>query len=138
MTQVNNRASQARDIERGKRELATLRPYFRCEIVESIVRRLFPNQVGDTWQILNDYQGDSGEVSSRIHLDALKLSEGNQDKLKENINAAKRDFREVILPAENPRASGLGFVAYVRLSDEEKDRVTNEDLKEYLNWIENR
>lgn len=138
MSQANNRASQARDVERGKRDVATRTPYFQREIVESIVKRLFPDQVGEIWQILNDFEGDSEEGSCRIRLDALKLSGGHRDKLKENINAAKSDFREVLVLAENPRASGLGIVAYVRLSDEEKDRLTDEDLKEYVTWVENR
>lgn len=138
MTYTINRESQARDIERGERRLATLKPYFRRELVESIFKKLFPDEGGEVWQILNDYKDDSEEGSSRIHLAALKLSDGSREGLRENIINAKRDFRDVIVPAESPRVSDLGLVAYVGLSDEEKDRVTDEDLKEYLNWIENR
>jgi len=139
VTQAINRAAEARDIERGKRVMAKLWPHFRREVVESIVKRLFPeHEAGEIRQILNDYQGDSEEGSSRIHLDALKLSDGSREKLREKIKAAKQDSREVILPAENPKSTDLGWVAYLRLSDEEKDRVTNEDLNQYLNWIEKR
>ena len=136
MTGAINRVSEARGIARGERELATLRPFFRRKIVERIVKRMFPqHQQGEIWKILNRYPSESEEIASRIHLDALKLSGGSADRLIELIDTAKQDRRDVIIPAENSRLHALGVVAYAGLSDDEKDRISNEDLNEYLDWI---
>ncbi len=136
MNKALDRAAEAKGIERGNRALAALKPYFRRHVVESIVKRIFPEtELAQVWQILNAYEREP-ELSARIHLGALKLSGGSQDKLKDWIRAANQDAREVILPAEDPKKSDLGFVDYVRLSDEEKDALTNDDLKQYLDWIE--
>lgn len=133
-----NRASQLRDIERGKEALAAISVYFRREIVQTLAKRMFTeNELREVWLILDAYKNATGELADRVYLDALKLSDGSLKKLKELIEAAKRDPREVILPAETPAASTLGFVGYAMLSDDEKDRVTSEDLQQYLSWIEN-
>ena len=43
----------------------------------------------------------------RVQLAILKLSEGNEEKLREFVAVAKRDYRDVLFWAENPEESRL-------------------------------
>lgn len=131
-----DRAAEARGIQRGTRQLSMMRPFFNRQVVERITKRDFSqypeSQVLD---ILNQFKADDDELSWRTRLDALKLSEGSLEKLKEQIGEAKRDFREVVMPAETPRIFA-DVVAYARLPEDEKDRTCEEDLNEFLSWVQ--
>jgi hypothetical protein len=131
-----SRESTARSIARGERELAALRPFFRRDEVESKVAKMFPNQINEVWEILNEYQSESEELTCRIHLDALKLSEGNTDALREQIKDAQEDIRFVIAPAENPRLFRPGMEMLDLAPQDEQDRESEADIKEYLDWIQ--
>lgn len=130
-----NTESTARSIARGERELAALRPFFRREEVESKITKMFPNQVHEVWEILNEYQSESEELTCRIHLDALRLSEGNTEALREHIKEAEEDIRFVIVPAENPRLFRPGMEMLDMAPQDEQDRASEADIKEYLDWI---
>ncbi len=43
----------------------------------------------------------------RVHLAILKLSEGDEEKLREFVAVAKRDYRDVLFWAENPEEARL-------------------------------
>ena len=130
-----SRESTARSIARGERELAALRPFFRRDQVESKVANMFPNEINKVWEILNEYQSESEELTCRIHLDALKLSEGSTDVLREHIKEAQEDIRYVILSAENPRLFRPGMEMLDTAPQDEQDRASEADIKEYLDWI---
>jgi hypothetical protein len=136
MNKAISRTSTSRSQKRGSQALASMKPFFRREVVESKVKTLFPlHAVLDIFQILNEYQSDSDELSSRVQLDALKLCGGNLEALRDNIRIANREFRDVIMSAENPRIVALGIRAWAVLPEDEKDRISCEDLKEYLVWV---
>jgi hypothetical protein len=131
-----DRAAEARGIERGTRQLSMMKPFFNRQVVERITRRDFPQYCeSEVLDILNQFKADDDELSWRTRLDALKLSEGNLEKLKAQIGEARRDFREVIMPAETPRIFA-DVVAYARLLEDEKDRTSEEDLTEFLSWVQ--
>jgi hypothetical protein len=131
-----DRVAEARDIQRGTRQLSMMRPFFNQQVVERITKRDFPQYSESTvLDILNQFKADDDELSWRTRLDALKLSEGSLEKLKEQIGEARRDFREVVMPAETPRIF-VDVVAYARLSEDEKDRTSEEDLNEFLSWVQ--
>lgn len=137
MSRRIDRVSEARGIQRGTRVLATLQPFFTRDVVLAILRRDFPrHNETEVLDILKAYQRDSEKLSCRVHLDSMKLSEGNVEKLSQLISAAKEDFRDIVMPAENPRTHNMGVVAYSRLSDDEKDLIATEDLNDYLAWIQ--
>ena len=71
-----------------------------------------------------------------MQLAILKLSDGNRDKLRTLLAAAKSDYRDVIGPAEYPGQSREGFVRLVTLSEAEKERISDEDYQQYLEWLE--
>ena len=135
MTDLLSRESESRMKENAARALARLKPFFRPDIIRARIKILFPDRkVAEILGILNEYWYSSDEHSARVQLDALKLSDGNLEKLRAHINAAKWDIREVTIPAEQPTLQNVGLVG-CRLSDDERDRITNEDVEQFLNWV---
>jgi hypothetical protein len=68
------------------------------------VRALFPS---GAWpgvlDLLDTYGVESYERErERVQLAILKLSQGSEEKLREYIVVAKRDYRDVLFWAENP------------------------------------
>jgi hypothetical protein len=137
MSMKIDRAAEARDIERGNRQISLSRPFFTHEVVERIIKRDFHyHSESEVLGTLNEYKSDDDEGTSRVQLAALKLSEGSLHKLKQFIEEAKRDFRDVVGPAETPRLLAVDPVVYLGLPEDEKDRITDEDLDEYLSWVQ--
>lgn len=132
-----DRESAARGVERADRVLAVLTPLFTRDTVRRIIRREFPqNTETEVFDILKSYNPEDEELSCRIHLDSMKLCEGSLAELQQLVRLANQDFRDIILPAENPSLLNRGVVAYEDSSEDEKDRMTNEDMNDYLTWIQ--
>lgn len=137
MTDVMSRESEARMVKWAKHLKEIKQSFFRRDIVESKVRALFPFPVvAEVLEILNEYQAFSEQHSARVHLAVLKLSDGNLEKLREQVMAAKRDFRDVVNPIEHPGIFRMGVGAWYRLSDDEKEKVSKEDHDHYMAWIQ--
>ena len=79
--------------------------------VERIARRDFPvTEFENVIAILKQHGGDKQDGgASRVRLAALKLAHGNLDSLRRHILAAKRDYRDVLVPAEYPEYSRRGL-----------------------------
>ena len=122
--------------DRGQRELSRKKPLFRRDLVEAKVQSLFPEQSGEILQLLDEYDPDLGEGASRLKLDILKLSGGDPEQLRVQIIAAKRDFRDVILMAENPDFLRIGMGSWLAMSDAEKDALSNRDVQQYIDWLQ--
>ena len=132
-----DRAAEAKGIERGNRVLSILRPLFTHDVVRKIIRREFPQHTeSEVFDILKAYKPESEEFANRVHLDSIKLSEGSLAELQQLIRVANQDFRDIVMPAENPRLHQMGVVAYAYSSEDEKDQITNDDLNDYLTWIQ--
>jgi hypothetical protein len=104
-------------------------------VVESKIAKMFPDRVEEIWQILCGYQSESEELTWRIYLDALKLSDGSSEVLREQIKEAQDDIRSVIVPAEDPRLFKPGMEDLDTRSEDEQDWASEHDIKEYLDWI---
>jgi hypothetical protein len=83
-------------------------PPSRDEIV-AVVQKTFPET---SWprvlELLDTYGVESYERErERVQLAILKLSEGNEEKLREFVAVAKRDYRDVLFWAENPEEARL-------------------------------
>jgi hypothetical protein len=79
------------------------------EEVVAIVQATFPES---DWprvlKLLDDYGVESYERErERVQLAILKLSAGNEEKLREFVAVAKRDYRDVLFWAEYPEESRL-------------------------------
>lgn len=123
--------------ERGDRELRKKKPFFHREIVEAKVESLFPNHdTTQTLQLLDEFHTRVAEVAPRVQLAILKLSDGDLERLRYYLDAAKCDYRDVILPAENPEFLRLPMDSWLAMSDAEKDRLSNRDVQQYLDWLQ--
>jgi hypothetical protein len=83
-------------------------PHTREEVV-AVVQKTFPES-GHTrvLELLDSYGVESYERErERVQLAILKLSEGNEEKLREFVAVAKRDYRDVLFWAENPEEAKL-------------------------------
>src|SRR5437879_4855026 len=80
----------------------------RDEVV-AVVQRTFP--VGAhprVLELLDTYGIESYERErERVQLAILKLSEGNEEKLREFVAVAKRDYHDMLFWAENPEEAKL-------------------------------
>jgi tRNA A58 N-methylase Trm61 len=79
------------------------------EEVAAVVQKTFPEDTqARVLELLDTYGVESYERErERVHLAILKLSEGNEEKLREFVAVAKRDYRDVLFWAENPDEAKL-------------------------------
>src|SRR5947208_1524160 len=80
----------------------------RDEVV-AVVQKTFPDTSNSrVIELLDSYGVESYERErERVQLAILKLSEGNEEKLREFVAIAKRDYRDVLFWAEYPEESRL-------------------------------
>jgi hypothetical protein len=83
-------------------------PHSRDEVV-AVVRKIFPESLHTrVLELLDTFGVESFERErERVQLAILKLSEGNEEKLREFIAVAKRDYRDVLFWAEYPEEAKL-------------------------------
>ncbi len=79
------------------------------EEVVAVVQKTFPESAHTrVLELLDTYGVESYERErERVQLAILKLSEGNEEKLREFVAVAKRDYRDVLFWAENPEEAKL-------------------------------
>ena len=83
-------------------------PHTRDEVV-AVVQKTFPESArARVIELLDTYGVEPSERErERVQLAILKLSEGNEEKLREFVAVAKRDYRDVLFWAEYPEESRL-------------------------------
>src|SRR5439155_10457329 len=83
-------------------------PHIRDEVV-SVVQKTFPESAhARVLELLDTYGVESYEQErERVQLAILKLSEGNEEKLREFVAVAKRDYRDALFSAEYPEEAKL-------------------------------
>src|SRR5881398_3047003 len=83
-------------------------PHTHDEVV-AVVQKTFPESNWENViQLLDEYGVEPYERErERVQLAILKLSEGNEEKLREFVAVAKRDYRDVLFWAENPEEAKL-------------------------------
>ena len=104
------------------------------EIVSLLVDRLFVNEDrAKAMELLDSYGTAAHEREQiRVRIAALKLSEGQIDKLEHAVMRAKRDYRDVLAWAEYPQEL---VHATWRMSDEEVAQIRGADKAQYLTWL---
>jgi hypothetical protein len=88
----------------------------RDEVI-AVVQKTFPgNAHARVLELLDSYGVESYERErERVQLAILKLSEGNEKKLREFVAVAKRDYRDVLFWADNPEEA--------KLTPEKRERI---------------
>ena len=92
-------------------------PHSRDEVI-AVVHKTFPEGAHTrVIELLDTYGVESHERErERVQLAILKLGEGNEEKLREFVAVAKRDYRDVLFWAEYPEESRLN-------TPEKKERI---------------
>jgi len=102
--------------------------------VERVVRRDFASsEASRVLEILSEYQSESGSPF-RVRLAALKLAGGDLDRLRQQIEAAKYDYRDVLASAEYPAYFKKMF-RIDKLPADEKQKIIDEDWRQYETWF---
>lgn len=113
---------------------------YKRDLVLTKIKKIFPHEAPSTIMSILDLCNSSDkneEGRVRIQLAILKLCQGKIDKLKHYIEIAKSDYRDVIGPAEYPRAWKIGFVGTSKLDKSARQRLIEEDLRQYQDWLNN-
>ena len=104
--------------------------------VARIVSRDFPaGRADEVLAMVEEYGTERWhDEPHRVRLAVLKLAAGNIERLRREIEEAKRDYRDVLAPAEYPsycrRVPGPGVVP-----PEEEQRIIDADWKQYQDWL---
>jgi len=104
--------------------------------VERIARREFSDeQFSTVIALLKEYGTEAWQRECPgVQLAALKLADGNLEKLRAQIEAAKRDYRDVLAVAEFPAYCKVGF-RIRELPVDERLRIINADWRQYDEWL---
>jgi hypothetical protein len=105
--------------------------------VERIIRREFlPAQYETVLALLAEYgREDWHREVDRVHLAILKLSAGDIDALRRELEAAKSDYRDVLAFAEYPACMRDGFNTF-HLPTDEQQRIFDQDWAQYQDWLD--
>jgi hypothetical protein len=104
--------------------------------VERVVRRDFPaDRAEQVLAMLDEYgKEDWQREPHRVRLAVLKLAAGDIERLRYEIEGAKRDYRDVLGPAEYPGYSRVMF-RIAKLAQDEQQRIIDADWKQYQDWL---
>ena len=95
--------------------------------IDRIIGRDYPDQrKEDVWSILEGY--GSGE-SFRVFAAALKEGKGNLERLKQMVDLAITDYRDLLAAAEYPAQMKEG------LFSSHSPKTMKEDEKQYYDWF---
>ena len=104
------------------------------ELVMKKAKDVFPNtDTSAIMSILDQYGVEPYEQErERVQVAILKLSDGDMQSLKESVEAAKQDYRDVLAYAEFP----LEMKSETWKLDEQKAKeIREKDRKQYLEWL---
>jgi hypothetical protein len=104
--------------------------------VERVVRRDFPpDQFDSVMSVLAEYGTQTWHRElHRVHLAVLKLAAGSLDGLRREIETAKSDYRDALANAEYPAYMKKSF-RISKLPAEERQRIIDEDWRQYETWL---
>ena len=104
-------------------------------LVLANVRQCFPDEDPENVMALLDLYGIESyeQERERVQIAIIKLSQGDLDNLRENVKAAKNDFRDVLAYAEYPEE--MKKETWKMTDQEETSRIRERDRKQYLDWL---
>jgi hypothetical protein len=105
------------------------------DLVIAKARQCFPDEdQGKVMDILDLYGKESHERElERVQIAILKLSGGDLENLRANVETAKSDFRDVLAYAEFPEEMSKDTW---KMSDkEEVKRIRERDRQQYIDWL---
>jgi hypothetical protein len=108
--------------------------------VERIARRDFPEErFALVMAMLNEYGAESyHREQPRVMLAALKLANSSVEALRAHVNAAKTDYRDVLMGAEYPGYSREISGVRVRPTAKRRQQIIDDDWAQYEMWLRKR
>jgi hypothetical protein len=104
------------------------------EIKKIIERDFNKENLQEILLLLDRYKGDTEKGKYRVWAAIIKLSNGNVKKMKENIEIAIVDYRDVIAYAEYPEYSEkIGFNSK-KYNSKFINEIIKRDWKQYKKW----
>lgn len=82
--------------------------------------------------MLDEYSEEDGQY--RVRLAVLKLAAGDLKRLRYELEGAKRDYRDVLGPAEYPGYTKRMF-RIDTLPQDEQQRIIDADWRQYEEWL---
>ena len=126
------------DAPQGTSSQATSQPIPQVtpDDVERVVCRDFAAvEYATVTAMLNEYGMEKWHrETARVQLGALKVANGNVQKLRACIDSAKRDYRDALAAAEYPAYCNVGFRVR-ELPEKERRRIIDEDWRQYEEWL---
>ncbi|HSS65236.1 MAG TPA: hypothetical protein VLS27_12450 [Gammaproteobacteria bacterium] len=111
-------------------------------IVKKKIRQYWPHDADDVMEALDRY-GDPSPAEAgraRVQLAVLKLANGSLERLREYVDLARRDYRDVLALAEYPREMKATHLVRPELSPRQRRelaRIRKQDREQYLKWLKN-
>ena len=104
--------------------------------VERVARRDFPaDQIPSVMAVLGEYgEEEWHREEQRVRLAVLKLANRDMKDLRYWIEQAKRDYRDVLGPAEYP-LYGKKWGRMDTILEEEQTRIIESDWAQYEQWL---
>lgn len=108
--------------------------------VQETVKRMFsPESQAVVMEILDRYGVESHERErERVQLAILKLSGGDVNELRANLEAAKQDYRDVLAYAESPREMRHSAQEMLNMDADTARSLRSEERKQHLEWLKGR
>ena len=111
-------------------------PQVSNEDVRRIVLRDFPpDKIDAVLKMLNEYGSESWHrESARVLIAVLKIANGSITVLRQAVDTAKSDYRDVLAAAEYPgyMARSIGVL---KLPASDQKAIVDSDWSQYSQWI---
>jgi hypothetical protein len=109
------------------------------EDVDRLVMREFPERYKELTQLLAEFRsrrfpGNEDRVRAAI----IKMAAGDYDQIRELIDSANQDSRDVVSAAEYPNYSKKTQRNSARLSESDKQEIYDADWRQYEEWFRKR
>lgn len=104
------------------------------DIKRVVARDFSKGEVEEVFRLLDKYGKEKWEREPlRVRLAALKLADGNLERLRSEIDNAACDYRDVLGPAEYPLATKK-WSKMNKMAEAEKQEIYGKDWRQYLEW----
>ncbi|HEX8651556.1 MAG TPA: hypothetical protein VF708_12010 [Pyrinomonadaceae bacterium] len=117
------------------------------ELTESVARKvkqLFPpDEQSEAIRLLEKECGrnlpfcENSDVQGleRVRLAVVKLAGGSLAELRRQVDVAKQDWRDVLIPAESPEMVKVGLFNITKLDAETRRNIEVRDRQQYEEWL---
>lgn len=104
-----------------------------ARLLEQKVEQLFSGAVAaEVRQILEQY---SGPERVRVQLAVLKYAGGALEKVRQGVEQAARDYRDILAWAEYPRQMAISASELAAMPPAAKKALRKADRDEYRSWL---